>query len=143
MADDQQTTPSALAERVRNLKERHGWTWDELARRVGVTAGTIRQWRLGLIHQVRPSVIRRIEELEVTDEVESEIVQLDPQWRDTLRQAKQSVERILLSRNRTVIEHLISTLEVLQNYVEATEERPEGDTSRKPKKGAKGDREAD
>ncbi len=139
---DEDIKPAALANRVKKLKERYEWNWDEVARRVGVTPGAIRQWRLGLIKNARPSVLRRIEELEIANELESQVIQVDPEWRDTLREAKRNVERILLSRNRTVIEHLISTLEVLQNYVEATEESGKS-SGGKAKKGAEGHRKAD
>ena len=140
---DKDLTPALLADRVRKVREQHGWTWDEVARRIGITPATIRQWRLGLIKHVRPSVVRRIEELEVAQVLESQIVELDPEWRDTLRKAKLSVERILLSRNRAAIEHLISTLEVLQNYVEAFEEHPEEKDLFKAKKSDTGNFETD
>ena len=139
---DQQITPGALADRLRKLKEKRRWTWEEAARRVGITPGTVRQWRLGLIHSVRPSVQRRIEELEIAGELESQIVQIDPQWRETLRSSKLSVERILLSGNRAAIGHLINTLEVLQNYVEATEDSSPKDRNVQAKKGPKRDPEA-
>jgi transcriptional regulator with XRE-family HTH domain len=139
----QQTDPSRLAERMQKLRMRRGWTWDEVARRLGVTAGAIRQWRLGRIKHVRPAVLRRIEELELSTELESRIVELDPEWRETLRKAKLSVERILLSRDPIAIEHLKSTLEVLQNYVEATEEQTRQHQSGKARAGPKRDREAD
>lgn len=140
---EQHTNPGALAERMQTLRERRGWTWDEIARRIGVTPGAIRQWRLGRIKNVRPAVLRRIEELELSTELESQIVELDPEWRDTLRKARLSVERILLSRDRAAIEHLKSTLEVLQNYVEATEEQNRNRPSGKAKAGVKRNRQAD
>src|SRR5258708_6282378 len=64
----------SLVGRLRAMKEQRNWTWPELAEALGITKSAIDQYLTGRSKSARPSVLRRLAELEAEESL-AEIVQ--------------------------------------------------------------------